>query len=106
MVESQLGIPLAAGVGVAVGVSAAGTYRAVGGVDAESAVSAVGKTLDEGPGRVGQAHDGILLVAMIISLRGLRSHARWDKLAGTGGRSHWGFTATRFKVGNHTNALR
>ena len=68
MVESQLGIPLAAGVGVAVGVSAAGTYRAVGGVDAEGAVGAVGITLDECPSGVGQSHDGVLLVAMIISL--------------------------------------
>ena len=66
MIEPQFGVPLAARVGVAVGVSAAATNGAVGGIDAEGAVSAVGVPFNEGPSRVGQPDDGILLVAMII----------------------------------------
>ena len=69
MVEPQLVVPLPTGVGVAVGISAASTNGAVGGVDAGGAVSAVGITLDECPSGVGQAHDGVLLVAMITRLR-------------------------------------
>ena len=69
MVEVEVGVPFPAGVGVAVGVSAVATYRAVAGVDTEGAVSAVGVTFDESPSGVGQSNDRILLVAMVMWLK-------------------------------------
>jgi hypothetical protein len=69
VVEVEVGVVLPPGVGVAVGVSTATTNRAVGSVDAEGTISAVGVTLDEGTSRVGQSNNGILLVAMVMWLR-------------------------------------
>ena len=68
MIESQIAVPLPPGVGVPIGISAVATNGAVGGVDAEGAVSAVVVAFNQRPSRIGQPHDGILLVAMIISL--------------------------------------
>ncbi len=66
--ESEVGVVLAAGVRVAVGVSAGRTNGATGVVDAERAVGGVGVALDQRTGGVGEADDGILLVAMVARI--------------------------------------
>ncbi len=68
MVEVKVGVVLAARVGVAVGVSAGGTHSATGVVDAQRAVRGVGVTLNQHSSGVGEADDGVLLVAMVARI--------------------------------------
>ena len=65
MVEVEVGVVLAARVGVAIGVSACGADGATGVVDAKRAVRGVGVPFNQYSGSVGEADDGILLVAMV-----------------------------------------